>query len=174
MTEEMKRNISEEEASSALDAKKKAAEELLKDANETNALLCKAQELLAKIKKMPVIGSLVDDITTTIELIGDSVKGNYREIPASMIVSALAAIIYLVSPFDLIPDFIPFAGFLDDSLVLTLVLGAGLALELRKYREWKAENFYVNGNSAETAGNEELPSSDVDKECDAAIIIVES
>jgi uncharacterized membrane protein YkvA (DUF1232 family) len=54
-------------------------------------------------------------------------------------VSALGAIIYLVSPFDLIPDFIPVFGFLEDAAVLTLVLGTGLSLELRKYREWKEE-----------------------------------
>jgi uncharacterized membrane protein YkvA (DUF1232 family) len=54
-------------------------------------------------------------------------------------VSALAAIIYLVSPIDLIPDFIPFAGCLDDVVVLTLVLGTGLSLELCNYRNWKEE-----------------------------------
>jgi uncharacterized membrane protein YkvA (DUF1232 family) len=141
MTEEMKSSISEEEARSALEAKEEEAIIILKDAKETDDLLGKAEKLLGKIKKMPIIGALVDDVTTTIELIGDCVEGNYGEIPASMIVSALAAIIYLVSPFDLIPDFMPFAGFFDDALVLTLVLGGGLALELRKYRKWKKECF---------------------------------
>jgi uncharacterized membrane protein YkvA (DUF1232 family) len=171
MTEEMKSNISEEKALSALADKEKEAEELLKDAEKTNAFLYKAEKPLAQIKKIPVIGWLVDDITTTIELIGDCVKGNYREIPASMIVSALGAIIYLVSPIDLIPDFIPIGGFLDDALVLTLVLGAGLALELRKYRRWKAEYLCLNGNSAETTGNEEPPSSDVDEETGVAATV---
>jgi uncharacterized membrane protein YkvA (DUF1232 family) len=171
MTEEMKRNISDEEAGSALKAKEKEAEELLKDAEKTTAFLYKAEKPLAQIKKIPVIGGLVDDITTTIEMIGDCVKGNYRETPASIIVSALGAILYLVSPFDLIPDFIPIGGFLDDALVLTLVLGAGLALELRKYRRWKAEYLCVNGNSAETTGNEELPSSDIDEETGVAAAV---
>ncbi|MDR1578778.1 MAG: hypothetical protein LBS35_00340 [Synergistaceae bacterium] len=76
MNEEIKNDISEEEARSALVAKEREAEELLKDERKTNALLCEAQKLLAKIKKIPVIGALV------IELIGDCVKGNYRAIPA--------------------------------------------------------------------------------------------
>jgi uncharacterized membrane protein YkvA (DUF1232 family) len=172
MTEEMEKNISEEKARSALADKEKEAEELLKDAEKTHAFLYKAEKPLAQLKKIPVIGGLVDDITTTIELIGDCVKGNYREIPASIIVSSLGAILYLVSPFDLIPDFIPIGGFLDDALVLTLVLGAGLALELRKYRRWKAEYLCLNGNSAETTGNEELPSSDdADEETDVAAAV---
>jgi uncharacterized membrane protein YkvA (DUF1232 family) len=143
MNEEMNRNvseeISEEKARSALNAKEREAKELLKDAKKTDDLLGKAKKLLNKIKKIPIIGDLVDDIATTIELIGDYVKGNYREIPVGIIVSALAAIIYLVSPIDLIPDVIPIVGFLDDAVVLAIVFAGGLSGELKKYREWKRE-----------------------------------
>ncbi len=33
-----------------------------------------------------------------------------------------ASIVYLVSPIDLIPDFIPFAGLLDDTLIISLLV----------------------------------------------------
>jgi uncharacterized membrane protein YkvA (DUF1232 family) len=131
-------NITEEETSSALNAKKREAEKLLKDEKKTNELLRKAQGLLSKIKKLPVIGGLVDDIITTIALIGDYVNGNYREIPGGIIVSALAAMIYFVSPIDLIPDVIPIVGFLDDAAVLMLALKMGLSPELKKYLEAQA------------------------------------
>jgi uncharacterized membrane protein YkvA (DUF1232 family) len=179
MDEEMKSNISEiseEEAYSAVQDKEDEAEELLKDGQKTNALLCKAQKLLAKIKKMPIIGGLIDDIATAIKLIGDYVKGDYREVPDRVIVSALAGIIYLVSPFDLVPDFIPFAGFLDDAAVLTLILGAGLELEVVKYRKWKeaeAEKI-VSGPAVETPLSEEMSSTDVDDEEIGVTTIVES
>jgi uncharacterized membrane protein YkvA (DUF1232 family) len=142
MAEETLSNISEEEARSALDDRERQAEELLKDEKKTSDLLDKAGNLLDKIKNMPVIRSFICDIATTNELIGDYVKGKYRDIPVGIIVSALAAIIYLVSPIDLIPDFIPLAGYIDDVAVLTLVLGAGLELELRKYRHWKGNEWY--------------------------------
>ncbi|MDR1916886.1 MAG: DUF1232 domain-containing protein [Synergistaceae bacterium] len=147
MFEEMERNISEEGARSALNDSEWKAEELLKDEKKTSDLLDKARKLLKKIKEIPVIGGFVDDITMTSELIGDYVKGKYIDIPVGIIVSALAAIIYLVSPFDLMPDFIPFAGYIDDAAVLILVLGAGLALELRKYHYWKENEWYKDGQA---------------------------
>lgn len=33
-----------------------------------------------------------------------------------------ASIVYLVSPIDLVPDFLPFAGLLDDTLIISLLV----------------------------------------------------
>jgi len=54
----------------------------------------------------------------------------------------LALVAYLALPFDLVPDFIPFAGQLDDAIVVALVLGsvirAGPERRKRSARvEWK-------------------------------------
>lgn len=38
------------------------------------------------------------------------------------IILVIAALAYLISPIDAVPDFIPFAGWLDDIAVATLVL----------------------------------------------------
>ena len=43
-------------------------------------------------------------------------------LPRSAKLALLAAAVYLVSPFDLIPDFIPIVGYLDDVLVAAIVL----------------------------------------------------
>jgi len=49
-------------------------------------------------------------------LIGD------REVPVAAKLALAAVAVYLASPVDLIPDFIPFVGLLDDVLVVAIVV----------------------------------------------------
>jgi uncharacterized membrane protein YkvA (DUF1232 family) len=48
---------------------------------------------------------------------------------------AVAAVIYLLSPIDLIPDFIPFFGYLDDIVIVPLLLNLAIRLLPRQVRE---------------------------------------
>ena len=43
-------------------------------------------------------------------------------LPRSVKIALAAAAVYLVSPIDLIPDFVPFVGYLDDLLVAAIVV----------------------------------------------------
>jgi len=43
-------------------------------------------------------------------------------------VPALASLLYLISPVDFIPDFIPFAGYLDDLIIVPLLLKISIKL----------------------------------------------
>jgi len=112
------------------------AEEMLNDEHKTKQILDNAMIFLKEIGKLPVISKIVDVVTTTIELIGDSIAGRYQ-VPQNIIISALGGLIYLASPIDLIPDIIPVVGWIDDVAVFMLILELGLAMELSKYRKWK-------------------------------------
>jgi uncharacterized membrane protein YkvA (DUF1232 family) len=46
----------------------------------------------------------------------------HPQTPGKVKIAAVAALLYLVSPIDLIPDFIPVLGLLDDAAVVTLLL----------------------------------------------------
>jgi uncharacterized membrane protein YkvA (DUF1232 family) len=48
---------------------------------------------------------------------------------------AILSLIYLISPFDLIPDFIPFAGYLDDLIIVPLLLHLSFRLLPPEVRE---------------------------------------
>jgi len=49
-------------------------------------------------------------------------RGDYRDLATSTLILIIAAIIYVLNPFDLIPDAIPLAGFLDDAAVLAFAI----------------------------------------------------
>lgn len=42
--------------------------------------------------------------------------------PASAKLATIAAVLYVISPIDLVPDFIPILGWLDDGLIAILLL----------------------------------------------------
>lgn len=94
---------------------------------------------LEKLRKAPVIGSLVEDLIVMTELVTDSLRGLYDELPRGTVMGILAALFYAFSPIDLILDIIPFAGYLDDAAVIGLILELGLARDLMQYRDWKRQ-----------------------------------
>jgi uncharacterized membrane protein YkvA (DUF1232 family) len=56
--------------------------------------------------------------------------------PANSILMIVAAVIYFVSPLDLIPDSIPVLGLVDDASVLTFVARSNLTL-ISNFRKWE-------------------------------------
>jgi len=59
---------------------------------------------------------------TMLRLIRAYYRGEYRAVTESTLIVIIAAIIYIVTPLDAIPDAIPALGFLDDATVLALAM----------------------------------------------------
>ncbi len=64
------------------------------------------------------------------------VSGSYRQIDTGTIVSALGVLLYTLSPIDLVPDFIPVVGFLDDLALLSWFVEKFQG-EITRFREWE-------------------------------------
>jgi uncharacterized membrane protein YkvA (DUF1232 family) len=62
--------------------------------------------------------------------------GHYREIPWSTMLIVVAAIIYFINPFDLLPDIIPVAGLTDDFGVLIWAYSS-ITSEIEKFLAWE-------------------------------------
>lgn len=72
----------------------------------------------------------------------DYVNGDYTEIPKRSIIAILGGLIYFLSPIDVVPDFVPVLGFIDDVFVLNLVYKQVIK-DLEKYRVWKDSQLKV-------------------------------
>lgn len=112
---------------------KNKAQQVIKDQKETYALLSKA---VTHAKEVPGLGPYLADIPLLCSMIYDYAKGQYREVPIGTIIGCTAALIYFVSPIDMIPDFIPVVGQLDDVGVLVYALKA-VHQDLQEYNRWK-------------------------------------
>lgn len=84
-------------------------------------------DLLAKIK---------NKLSLAVSLVRNYASGEYRDVSRTSILSVVVALIYFVSPIDLIPDFVPMLGFADDLALLTFVLGK-LGDEMEKFQLWQ-------------------------------------
>jgi len=62
----------------------------------------------------------------------DYLDGRYTRVPVATIWVIFFALLYVIGPLDLIPDFIPGFGWLDDAFVVALVCRA-IRRDLRRY-----------------------------------------
>ena len=93
-------------------------------------------ETLNKVKNVSVLAGLFDNIRTAYDLVSDSVTGKYKGVAKGTLMLLAGGLAYLALPIDLVPDFIPVAGWLDDGVVLGWIF-ARCADEFKKYREFK-------------------------------------
>src|SRR3954470_15885934 len=71
-----------------------------------------------------------------IRLTRDYTRAEYRDISESNLVTIIAALIYFVSPFDVIPDWVPILGHIDDAFVVSLALKTVRA-DLDTFMAWE-------------------------------------
>jgi len=63
-------------------------------------------------------------------------KGEYKDVSTKTIIWVIAAIIYFVNPFDVVPDFIPGGGFIDDAAIILFVINT-VSHDLEKFLKWE-------------------------------------
>ena len=91
--------------------------------------------------KKGVLSQYWQDIKTSFALLKDWYMGNYTKIPFRMVASIAGAMLYLVSPLDVVPDWVPFGGLLDDALVLAAIFALSRR-DLDEYADWAGRKSY--------------------------------
>lgn len=71
-----------------------------------------------------------------IGMVKDIKAGQYRNVPWFVIATIVMALLYVLNPLDIVPDFIPGLGYIDDLAVLSMGIG-WIETDLHKYLDWK-------------------------------------
>ncbi|WP_239022779.1 YkvA family protein [Pontibacter mangrovi] len=82
-------------------------------------------------------------MATFIRLVRSYIRGDYRDVSRKSLLIGVGVLLYLVTPLDIIPDFIPVVGLMDDISLMAWFVDA-FSKEINKYREWEAHVSYEN------------------------------
>ena len=127
------RHFTEEECAVELEKERIKAKDIINDKDKFDRFL---KKLEAKLRKFPRVGEQLADLPVMISLVKDFVKGEYKVVPMKSILYIVMALLYFVSPIDLVPDFVFGAGMVDDASVLLVAL-KNCHDDIEAYREWK-------------------------------------
>lgn len=83
-----------------------------------------------------VLGAVWDDLRATLRLLVAWVDRSYHEISWGSVAILVAALVYFVTPVDVIPDALGAIGFVDDVAVITTAVET-VRGELDRFRAWE-------------------------------------
>ena len=94
------------------------------------------EKLKEKLAESSNLKRFTTDILLFLSLVKDYSQGNYRDIPYKTISAVVIGLLYILNPIDIIPDFIPVIGYIDDALIVAFCLRM-VEKDLHKYQAWK-------------------------------------
>ena len=110
------------------------AERIVRNPKELFGLLSAAERRLDRMEAGRLT-PIKKDLQTLLRLLRAYGEGRYREVSGRNIVLAGLGVLYLVSPLDVLPDFIP-GGFLDDAAVIGFIVKK-IRAELVAFEAWE-------------------------------------
>lgn len=132
----MENSFDDKKAQEELKKGYESAEKLL---NNQDAIERFLQRLEKKLKVIPLAGDILANITIMVSLVRSFIKKEYRDIPIGSIIAITSALIYFVSPIDILPDSIPVLGYIDDAAVIG-VCWKLVGSDVEEYVKWRKDN----------------------------------
>ena len=106
------------------------------DGDKIDELLLRLEE---KLKAVPKIGEKLSHIAVFMAMLKSYVTKEYTKIPLGTLTAIVSAVLYVISPGDLIADFIPALGYVDDVAVVTACFCL-VETDVQEYLVWRELN----------------------------------
>ncbi len=133
-TRKKSRAFGKRRAKQAIIRARHVAEEYVMDPEKAQHLL---DEAVGKIERSRLLLKKAwGGLMALCSLVRAWTKREYREVPWKTVVAAVAAIVYFVNPLDLISDFIPIVGYIDDVTIIALTVKM-IEADLDQFRAWE-------------------------------------
>ncbi len=128
--------LSEKEVQRRFEQSKKKAKKLIQDKDKMDVFL---ERLEKKLALVPVVGEALSELPVLVSLVKAYINKRYTNIPIGSIIAIVGALIYFLSPIDLIPDLLPAIGLVDDAAVIALALKL-VHDDVAEYKAWRDAN----------------------------------
>lgn len=123
------------QAKEQFDKFKEQAKEYVGNNEKLKDLVSKGEEKLKTLK----LDDSIKDVPVLISMIKSYVTGEYKEVGVPTLIALVAALLYLVTAKDIIPDNIPLLGLVDDAAIVFICLKATSG-DVEKYKTWMTAN----------------------------------
>ncbi len=131
----MKKYFDKKQAMAELQSRYQKADALLKDDAKMEPFL---EKLEKKLKWIPFVRQELKMIPILISMVRSYWKKDYTRVPRRTMLAIVSALIYFLSPIDVIPDWIPVLGQMDDALVVATCWKL-VNKDVEDYRQWQKE-----------------------------------
>ncbi|MBL6956217.1 MAG: DUF1232 domain-containing protein [Chlorobium phaeobacteroides] len=133
----------------AYERARKKAEKVVGDPEKVKKIVNSALNKASSAGYSSQFQEIADKLQALVRLVKSWLNKEYRSTPWQTIILAVTALVYFVTPFDAIFDFIPLLGFADDVAILTAVLSS-INHDLDKFIEWEQNLVQNDEPSAST------------------------
>lgn len=99
-------------------------------------VVSRSEEIKKKFTPYGPLKRFIDDAKLLLAMVKDYWRKIYRQTPYGTIGAIVFTLIYVLNPFDLVPDVLPVIGQVDDAAVLTACLML-IERDLNQYKKWK-------------------------------------
>ena len=120
----------------------KIFERFKKDYSEEDAeKVMENQPKIEQLMQNETLRKYLDDVRLYFQMLADIFTRKYKQVPVGTIAAIVGTLLYVLSPVDLIPDFLP-GGFVDDAGIVAMCLSF-TKRDLEEYKAFKAQEFMV-------------------------------